>query len=375
MMNEKRRQASAPGSDQNRFTPEQQTSPSKFPSTDFPRAEHIEITMRDLEAFKAGGEFTTSEFAMFARHFLEGMLPLPTHRMIKASTMAWNKIVLRVRANPHRPSPHSIPSATLTVNQYRSPSHSRAPSPRSPRGPSPSPVTAICKPGRAPLLRVWVPAKSNWMDDAEVVECEREIFRAGVWSHLKRGDVVWNVAIGDFANEGKLLFDGKYLRDLSYVYEPVGHLPSWINMLAFSPSYFHNVISSTNPNPLVFLLLISFAATIRQGLSLCQDKMEITSSQGKHMVKKFVYRTSFKLSQGMIISPMGGGRGPPGEITVVADEWLGMVVIETEGTTEHANFLMNRVQNQNPTPWRILRDRSRPGKLWIRPVLDSEKIA
>jgi hypothetical protein len=30
---------------------------------------------------------------------------------------------------------------------------------------------------------------------------------------------------------GKLLFDGKYLRDLAFAFDPVGHLPSWINVV------------------------------------------------------------------------------------------------------------------------------------------------
>jgi hypothetical protein len=36
------------------------------------------------------------------------------------------------------------------------------------------------------------------------------------------------------ARTGKLIFDGKYLRDLSFSYDPVGHLPSWINVVRFS---------------------------------------------------------------------------------------------------------------------------------------------
>jgi hypothetical protein len=45
--------------------------------------------------------------------------------------------------------------------------------------------------------------------------------------------VCWSSAVL-IARTGKLIFDGKYLRDLSFSYDPVGHLPSWINVVRFS---------------------------------------------------------------------------------------------------------------------------------------------
>lgn len=43
--------------------------------------------------------------------------------------------------------------------------------------------------------------------------------------HAKRGDIVQNVAIDPFGNVGKLIQDGKFLRDFSFTYDIVGHLP------------------------------------------------------------------------------------------------------------------------------------------------------
>lgn len=67
---------------------------------------------------------------------------------------------------------------------------------------------------------MWVPTLTGWMNDSEIVEwcaftfpaplrlaltppvvSEREVWRAGVWTHTLRGDVVHNVAVGDFGNE------------------------------------------------------------------------------------------------------------------------------------------------------------------------------
>lgn len=65
--------------------------------------------------------------------------------------------------------------------------------------------------------------------------------------------------MGDFGNEGKLIYDGKYLRDFQFTYDLIGHLPvspaslafveqaadthlfqPWLDMLAFPPGYYHS---------------------------------------------------------------------------------------------------------------------------------------
>lgn len=43
---------------------------------------------------------------------------------------------------------------------------------------------------------------------------------------------------GKCRNEGKLISDGKYLRDFTFTYDPVGHLPPWLDMLSYSPGQF-----------------------------------------------------------------------------------------------------------------------------------------
>ena len=65
---------------------------------------------------------------------------------------------------------------------------------------------------RAPLLQVFVPSpEGDWLSDASVVECERELKRAGVVHLLRAGDVVWDTAAGDEGNVGRLIWDGNYL--------------------------------------------------------------------------------------------------------------------------------------------------------------------
>ncbi|KAH8921632.1 hypothetical protein BT69DRAFT_311325 [Atractiella rhizophila] len=315
-----------------------------------PRNEDIDITLRDLDAFKAGSEYTMSELTLFARQHSAQPLPLTFYRMLKAYTRAYSRIAMYVRNSP------------LTE---RVPVQSGAP---------PPPITTpIWKPGRAASLRVWVPTKTAWMSDQELVECEREVYRAGVWSHVRKGDMIWNVGCGDFGNEGKLLFDGKYLRDLSYVFEASGHLPSWVNMFTFPPSFYHNVIHSSTANPVIYLRIYPFLAPIRQSLSLVQDRLQVNSAQGSHSIKKFVYRAAFDIAPGTILNVPSRGAQQEGERIV--DAWAGQVMVETEGTTEHANLLLSRCSVPDNTPWRIIRERSRPGKLWISPIFDNEKLA
>lgn len=66
--------------------------------------------------------------------------------------------------------------------------------------------------GHAPCLRVSVPSPEGaWLSDASVLECEKELKRAGVVPLLRVGDVVWDVAVGDEGNVGRMVWDGNYL--------------------------------------------------------------------------------------------------------------------------------------------------------------------
>lgn len=65
---------------------------------------------------------------------------------------------------------------------------------------------------RAPLLRVFVPsAEGEWLSDEAILECENELKKAGVVALLRPGDIVWDTALGDEGNVGRLVWDGRYL--------------------------------------------------------------------------------------------------------------------------------------------------------------------
>lgn len=156
-----------------------------------------------------------------------------------ASTRAYNRVLLRLRAQAEKEaSTQSSASGTRVVSARHSPSarggnlsrpSSRAPSPATSFHPSvnnfPGSLShtnssqtnlnfrsPLFKLRRAPLLRVFVPSpEGNWLSDKSVLECEAECSRAGVQHLLRAGDVVWDVAVGDEGNVGRLVWDGTYL--------------------------------------------------------------------------------------------------------------------------------------------------------------------
>lgn len=66
--------------------------------------------------------------------------------------------------------------------------------------------------GHAPFLRVFVPnEEGEWLSDQSVTDCEKELKRAGVLPLLRVGDVVWDAAVGDEGNVGRMVWDGNYL--------------------------------------------------------------------------------------------------------------------------------------------------------------------
>lgn len=183
------------------------------------------------------------------------------------------------------------------------------------------------KPGRAVQYRVWVPAMdpSGWLSDEELTRCEGELYRSGMWHLLRRGDVVWDVAIGDSLNEGKFIFDGHYLRDLSYAYDVAGHLPSWLNSFIYPPSYWHNVLRSSTSQPVIYLDVSPFKDQILSSLRLVQDHVDNISPQGRYRIAKWLYRAIATTTAGHIISQMDQS------LQVVDAGWHGKIVIETEG--------------------------------------------
>ncbi len=138
---------------------------------------------------------------------------------LTAATRSYTRVVLRLRAQAEKETSRS--TAHSPSSRTRSRASSRAPSPtfsystHGHRPPTPinhgfkSPLFRL---RRAPLLRCFVPSPDgDWLSDASVLECEAELKRAGVMHLMRVGDVVWDIAVGDEGNVGRLVWDGSYL--------------------------------------------------------------------------------------------------------------------------------------------------------------------
>jgi hypothetical protein len=142
---------------------------------------------------------------------------------LAASTRAYTRVVLRLRAQAEAESENRThltsdptrirpPSPSLSSHSHSQNGHSDRTGPRA----APSSNTAFHSPlfrlRRAPLLHVFVPSPDgDWLSDASVLDCEAELKRAGVLKLLRMGDVVWDLAVGDDGNAGRLIWDGAYL--------------------------------------------------------------------------------------------------------------------------------------------------------------------
>ncbi|KAJ6598451.1 hypothetical protein DFH09DRAFT_903664 [Mycena vulgaris] len=354
-------------------------------------------------------------------------------RNMTTSTRAYTRVVLRLRAQAEREASDAAalkasapppPPKRITSNGYAS--NRSSPSRPSSRAPSPNlssysnghsqqlhsrpsaPGTAFRSPlfrlKRAPLLRVFVPSPDgDWLSDKSVLECEAELKRAGVLGLLRMGDVVWDIAVGDEGNVGRLVWDGSYLIDLDYKYSTVGDLPQYLPTLAFPPSYFHRVIRTgpASTNPVVHVDISPWGQEIAANLQLLQDRVRTETPQGAyHNVVRWVHRSSF-----VIRAPakprMSTGRPRPQSPRIPIPEssglfvdpgWYGTIVVETEGTNEALADLQDRCPGAFPPRaggpqtvvlkeakdakkvYKILREKSRPGEIWIRAVGPKERL-
>ncbi|OBZ77675.1 hypothetical protein A0H81_02251 [Grifola frondosa] len=399
--------------------------------------EPVVLTLSDLNAYMRGVSMPTHQFARMAKSYLQSRDPAQVSVMqrLAHSCRAFTRVVLRLRAQAETEASHNSRIAasasqrdirTTSQSPYKthtgawsgqqsrssmSRSSSRAPSPTSSFNHSYAhstathtqlgvlPVNTFASPlfrlRRAPLLQVFVPSpEGDWLSDASVLECEKELKRAGVLHLMRAGDVVWDAAVGDEGNVGRLVWDGGYLIDLDYTYSRSGDLPMYLPTLAFPPSYFHRVVRTMGSgNPIVHIDIAPWAEEIATKLQLLQDRTKTETPQGGyHTVVRWVHRSSFIIrpppgSKSIRIPvPSTAGPGPsPTGAWVVDPGWYGVVVVEAEGTNEGLADLQERCKGAFPpravgasaspersarlerkTVFRILRERSRPGEIWIR---------
>ncbi|KZO98220.1 hypothetical protein CALVIDRAFT_535326 [Calocera viscosa TUFC12733] len=305
------------------------------------RDEPITLSLKDLNAYLMGVSIATYQYANAAETYLQSQsrdaAALGLCRSFTAATRSYTRVVLRLRAQAE---------AGWDTDVLRS---------------------TLFRVGHAPLLRVFVPSPNGgWLNDESVVECEKELRRAGVMKLVRRGDVVWDAAVSDEGNVGRLIWDGNYLLDLEYVYSASGQLPHYFNSLAHPPSYWHKVIR-TNANPIAHLDFRPYGKEIMQNVQLVQDRVQTETPQGGfHTIVRYSHRSVARLVRGTPI---------PDSKEVVDSSWEGRIIVEAEGTNEGmADLQMRCSARGGKGVYRILREKSKPGEIWVRCVRADEKI-
>lgn len=224
----------------------------------WPSPEPIRITLAEMHAYMRGVSVPVHIYSQTSFSVLSSPPSEENARLIrgmKKETRAFNRVVIRLRAQAEadseqgaalrrgqsigQPQPqkqHSGPPLSWSAGaaqgqgKHRSVSRqsSRAPSPTNsawsqgvgsqvhlPLGSNPTSggfKSPLFRLRRAPLLRVFVPSpEGDWLSDAGVLECETELRKAGILPLLRVGDVVWDTALGDEGNVGRLVWDGRYL--------------------------------------------------------------------------------------------------------------------------------------------------------------------
>lgn len=110
---------------------------------------------------------------------------------------------------------------------------------------------------------------------------------------------------------GVVIYDGRFLRDLSYAHDSVGHLPAWLDALSLPPSYFHNLLSSTAGQPVIYIDITPFINSLStQQMQLCKERAEIDSPSGeKYRVNRYVYSATVQIRRGTALGSSSSTEG------------------------------------------------------------------
>ncbi|KAF8699178.1 hypothetical protein RHS03_07232, partial [Rhizoctonia solani] len=249
-------------------------------------------------------------------------------------------------------------------------------------------------PGRAPVLRVFVP--TDFMSPESVRACESLILRAGLWDLMKPGDVVCNLGYvprasnpaspvdqfgrishnSDARQTEWLIFTGSAL----VPYVPPAPPPPDVDVLSLpGPAYYSHLYTPTptqlvlpncEPGPAVAGLVYAFSVPKRSTepiMKLDSSLSYVKSSRGVARVWRPVWIASFRVDKTWSIGSRKG-KERAGRNQNLADEWAGEWVLEGMGTREGEQALMDAMDDGHVRFWEWVREKSGPGRVWFRLV-------
>ena len=217
----------------------------------------LPLTLHDCEAFHMY-MYTEMELPVASHAYLTDMHRLDRRipRLARSTARAYSRVLARIRLQPQ-----GVPDvgAWGTI-----------------RGPDGTPhdvgMSSPFVPGYVSTFRAWVPCTADDDDGvwgAEIQRLERELFLAGMWRFLQRGDVVVNAT-----NAHRFLFHGDAFAPLDTRFDAAGHLPPFINALLFPTTYYDWILPPTD-TPTLFLDVLPWRADIISSLHLTRDHVEV----------------------------------------------------------------------------------------------------
>ncbi|CUA74141.1 hypothetical protein RSOLAG22IIIB_05431 [Rhizoctonia solani] len=247
-------------------------------------------------------------------------------------------------------------------------------------------------PGRAPILRVFVP--TDVLSPESIRACEALLLRAGLWDNMKAGDIVCNLGyvprasipgspvdqFGRLSNPSDarqtewLIFTGHAL--VSYV--PPAPPPPDINILSLpGPAYYSHLYNPTptqlvlpecEPGPAVCGSVYAFSVPRRSTeptFTLDSSVSYVKSSRGVARVWRPVWIASFRVDP---VFRGGSRKGKHRADSVLSEAWSGEWVLEGMGTREGERALLNAMDDGQVRFWEWVREKSTPGRHWFRLV-------
>ncbi|KAL1753034.1 hypothetical protein FB107DRAFT_264882 [Schizophyllum commune] len=268
-----------------------------------------------------------------------------------------------------RSSPSPVGSRRPTMVAASSSNAGRLPSSSTPHD-----LSLATSRTRSPILRVFIPCATLAPDSPEVQACEDQLVQAGLWDHLSTGDIVCNLGYvpprasptsssaassADDINEDErgtwLLFDGTVL----VPHTPPAPPPIEDPLSLPSPFYYAHI---TPPacDPAFRLARLPPCGGVPD-LALVRTTAKVRSARsatGFAFVRRYAW-TARVYRYAMPGDDIGAG-------------WLGEWVLQGEGTKEGRQVLLDCIAGyeNEPREWEMVREKSRPGRIWLRLVHD-----
>ncbi|KAG9018256.1 hypothetical protein FRB90_011763 [Tulasnella sp. 427] len=257
--------------------------------------------------------------------------------------------------------------------------------------PSPHELILAATKSKAPVCRIFVPCEE--LGGATLLGCEGQLVSAGIWKHLKTGDIVCNLgyvpnlddkaktASGAQEHWGWLVFNGESL----VPYQPPLPPPDLDAFELPSPMYYTHILPSFALNPRFFAIIPPVPQGQRKrepDLTLIHLSSSMPSPATKSGVAGFARVKRFawvgRVDGAEILATWRARAGDELHDDFYSwsgEGWATQWIVEAEGTKEGKAGLLEALDPSTGgavpplTEWELVRDKCTPGRLWMRLIV------